>query len=509
MVVTQVLSLLAERIDSSRVVVFLLLTAGMLALAFKFYSRGLRNKSAQVEKKWFGKLDPNLWYLDGKAYDFTSFADRHPGGLHALWLGKGRDCSGLFHSYHLRLPSQEVLNKYLAPEDKQPKIDTTNREETEEFYGRQKFTFDKNGFYSVLKQQVVQHFDDKGIDWKSDNLHWFFAVLNVVLQLGSLVAILILAPVYGFHWSTVLAALVHAFGRSMTIVQATHGGSHFALSRNPAVNRWWYRIGTVLIAMWAPPNWDLQHVVAHHIYTNEWPFDSDSAFPLKSIAANQRRFWYHKYQHIYAWLIYAFVTPLVQLNAIKELVTGKQVTFRMRYDAPGLREEGIICSILGFCYQIMPLVLVPFGQIWHVWFLTTLAHSLFFSLQFVINHEIDEVHDERDATRTDSPKPLPSQLPQRSTDWGAYQCEESFSFAPHSRLALYLSGGLNTQIEHHLFPGVHFSHYKDIAEITRRVAKKFGVPYRSTPTLPSAWRKHYNLLKNPPTAVKRDNKKSK
>jgi cytochrome b involved in lipid metabolism len=42
------------------------------------------------------------WYLNGKAYDFTNFLERHPGGEWALQLGKGRECLGLYHSYHLR-----------------------------------------------------------------------------------------------------------------------------------------------------------------------------------------------------------------------------------------------------------------------------------------------------------------------------------------------------------------------------------------------------------------------
>jgi hypothetical protein len=133
-----------------------------------------------------------------------------------------------------------------------------------------------------------------------------------------------------------LYAFLHGIVRAVLVVQTTHAASHFSMSMNPMFNRWSYRVGTVLIGLWAPKSWDLQHVVAHHgmncctwhamllsssllipinvciiVYTNEWPWDSDSAFPIKSILYNQKRFGYHKYQHLYMWIVYALFIPLV------------------------------------------------------------------------------------------------------------------------------------------------------------------------------------------------------
>jgi len=64
-------------------------------------------------------------------------------------------------------------------------------------------------------------------------------------------------------------ALIHGFLRAILVVQTTHAASHFSFSRFPMVNRWAYRLGTVLIGLWCPKTWDYQHIVAHHIYTNE------------------------------------------------------------------------------------------------------------------------------------------------------------------------------------------------------------------------------------------------
>jgi len=288
-------------------------------------------------------------------------------------------------------------------------------------------------------------------------------------------------------------AFLHAILRAVLVMQTTHAASHFAMSLDPTVNRWAYRLGTIMIGLWSPKTWDTQHVVAHHIYTNEWPFDSDSAFPIKSILYNQRRFWYHKYQHIYMWFFYAGFIPLIMLNSIRELAIGKQVTFRLRYHHAGAKEEAWGCTTLGALYLVLPFFFHPFGTAFRLVAFMSILSSLLFSLQFVVNHEVDDII---------SDKPHAP-----SIDFGQFQLEEAFTFSPDSYLALQFAGGLNTQIEHHLFPGVHYSHYGELSKIVRRVALRFGLKYQYSDTWIGAVIKHYKLLKNPPSSVRLPSKK--
>jgi hypothetical protein len=91
---------------------------------------------------------------------------------------------------------------------------------------------------------------------------------------------------------------------SLFVLGMAHGQPlglpHWHLSHWPLVPQ-----GAGMLTAWLPvpgvdavclQTWDYQHIVAHHIYTNEWPYDTDSAFPLKSILYNQRRLFFHKYQ---------------------------------------------------------------------------------------------------------------------------------------------------------------------------------------------------------------------
>jgi len=209
---------------------------------------------------------------------------------------------------------------------------------------------------------------------------------------------------------------------------------------------------------------------------------------LKSILYNQRRLFFHKFQHIYIWLVYAFTIPLVMLNSIRELAGERQATFKMYFDVKGSRFEAWTCSILSIVYVLLPFICMPFWTALPLALVSNIFSSLFFSLQFVVNHEVDSII---------TPAPFSPNV-----DFGAYQLQQSLTFNPDSRLALELSGGLNTQIEHHLFPCVHYSHYKDISHIVRRLAKQFGLDYQFRPHWYQAVQAHYNVLKTPPKSIK-------
>ena len=92
-------------------------------------------------------LNPKLWYLYGKPYNFNSFIKKHPGGEQAILLGRGRDCTALFESYHTNKPSKRLINEY--------KVDNNNNDIN---IITPTFTFNDNGFYNVLKKKNTKIF---------------------------------------------------------------------------------------------------------------------------------------------------------------------------------------------------------------------------------------------------------------------------------------------------------------------------------------------------------------
>jgi linoleoyl-CoA desaturase len=80
--------------------------------------------------------------------------------------------------------------------------------------------------------------------------------------------------------------------------------------------------------------------------------------------------------------------------------------------------------------------------------------------------------------------------------WAVHELVNTADFAPNSRILSWFIGGLNYQIEHHLFSGVCHVHYKELAPIVRATTAAFGLPYHVQPTFLKAVLEHARMLKN-------------
>ena len=98
------------------------------------------------------KLNPQWWYLRGRAYDLSDFVAAHPGGEQAINLGRGRDCTALFESYHVRLPSQSMLDRYQVISHSQGDKKYPLR------INHEPYTFDESGFFRTVKRRARDHF---------------------------------------------------------------------------------------------------------------------------------------------------------------------------------------------------------------------------------------------------------------------------------------------------------------------------------------------------------------
>jgi fatty acid desaturase len=122
------------------------------------------------------------------------------------------------------------------------------------------------------------------------------------------------------------------------------------------------------------------------------------------------------------------------------------------------------------------------GVLHYVVFMIVCGYA--FVLMFSVNHLTEETA-------------FPDEgLPVESRDWAALQVMTSSNFANDSAFWTFLSGGLNFQIEHHLFPGVNHMHLRNISPIVKQACKEFGVPYYSFPTFAAAVYSYYAHLKN-------------
>ena len=132
----------------------------------------------------------------------------------------------------------------------------------------------------------------------------------------------------------------------------------------------------------------------------------------------------------------------------------------------------------------VPLLVYP----WWVVLCGYLAHSMATSLVTATTFQLAHCVEEADFTS-------PEELRSSRRAWAVHELETTVDFCQHNKVLTWLLGGLNFQIEHHLFPRVAHSHYPHIATIVRRRAERHGIRYTVQPSLRAALRSHQRHLR--------------
>jgi len=225
-------------------------------------------------------------------------------------------------------------------------------------------------------------------------------------------------------------------------------------------------------------HWTNQHIVRHHIETNIIPIDYDTMYPVKRVIDAYRPLWFHRYQHIYMWFLYCHTMVAWTLGDIA-YAFHPRVPLNLKAKSLSLSYAFILHA------WVLPYLVLPFWTAWAFTYTEIVVSSLFFSFQFVVNHEVTGT----EGHSTDQ-------------DWAVYQILSSHDFGidesaePTLTEMMYchLSGGLNNQIAHHLFPSTHFTHYPRITRVIRAFCKEEGVPFQESRSMWTALSKHYSHL---------------
>jgi linoleoyl-CoA desaturase len=267
-----------------------------------------------------------------------------------------------------------------------------------------------------------------------------------------------------------------------------HDANHGAYSANPTVNKW---VGySVNLAGSVGFNWKLQHNVLHHTYTNIEGLDEDiaskagmrftDAAPLKKA---------HKLQFIYIFAHYSIMTlywvlakDIVQL--IRYRRDGVNAATPAEYRGQILRLIGVK-SVYFFAFLVMPTLFfgIPFWQVITGFLLMHVTGSLILSVVFQLAHTIEG---------TDHP--VPDAEGNINNIWAVHQLHTTMNFSRHNKWLSWYVGGLNFQVEHHLFPKICHVHYPHIAPIVKKTAEEFNIPYLESPTFWVALRSHLRYL---------------
>ena len=349
--------------------------------------------------------------------------------------------------------------------------------------------FDRNSnidFYKTLQKRVRKYFKENNITRFGN----FSMVLKTIIMVSLyFVPFILLLTVVNSVWLSFAMWVLMAVGISGIGLSVMHDASHGAYSKYKFVNS--FLGGLISVAGGSDTVWNIQHNVLHHTFTNVTGLDEDiDPGSILRFSPHEERKSYHKYQYLYAWFLYGLMTL--------SWITAKDFKQIVRYKKEGLikSEKSNFGSILAVIivskllyygvFLVLPLIFTPIA-----WYFTLLG---FLTMHFLTGFALGLVFQTAHVVPT-SNFPMPDESGNIKADWAVSQLFNTSNFAPKSKFLSWFVGGLNFQIEHHLFPNICHVHYKKISKIVKKTAKEYNLPYHSERTFFKAIKSHALMLK--------------
>jgi len=344
---------------------------------------------------------------------------------------------------------------------------------------------DKPEFIKELRRRVNKYFDDNKISKKANFNMKFKTVFMLFLYFAPFV--LMLTGVFSSLWSVLLMWTLMGFGMSGIGLSVMHDANHGSYSKNKYVNQALGYLSNFLGAY--HKNWKIQHNILHHSYTNIEGLDGDIKTPVMRFSPNQKRKKLHKFQLFYAPFFYSIMTIYWSLTKdFEQIVNYKK---RDLLISQGLNAKKAIfqVSFNKLWYfaltLVLPIILIalPWWQITIGFVIMHLICGLTLALIFQPAHVIEE---------TDFFEP--EDKGEMENNWAIHQLKTTANFAGKSIFFSWFIGGLNYQIEHHLFPNICHVHHKKISGIVKRTAEEFNLTYKQHKTFFGALKSHFSML---------------
>ncbi len=344
---------------------------------------------------------------------------------------------------------------------------------------------DRPEFFKVLRNRVNQHFQENNIS-KHANFEMVFKSVFMVC-LYTIPLILMLTGVVASFWGVMAMWTLMGFGMSGIGLAVMHDANHGSYSSNPRVNKVVSYVINLIGGFHT--NWRIQHNVLHHSFTNVHEHDDDISKGIMRFSPDQERKGVFRFQAYYAPILYALMT--VYWLLLKDFQQLYKYSKQNLIEAQGLTTgEAFVYIIFNKAWYVgltivLPIMLIdlPWTSVMAGFFIMHFICGLVLALIFQPAHVIEET----DFFKTDEDGNL-------ENNWAIHQMRTTSNFAHKSVLFSWFVGGLNYQVEHHLFPNICHVHYKDISSIVKSTAKEYGIPYHEHETFFDAVKSHFTLL---------------
>lgn len=341
----------------------------------------------------------------------------------------------------------------------------------------------RDGFQRELRSRVQAYFDATGLPTR-DCPQMYRKTAIIVAWLATSYLLLVFCA--GAWWQAIPLAISLGLAMAAVGFSIQHDGGHGAYSNRAWINR---AMALMLDLLGGSSYvWAKKHNSVHHTYSNITDHDDDINIGFFGrLSPHQPRYWFHRWQHAYLWVLYGLLPIKWQLyDDFRDVLLARVGQYRF----PRPRGWDLAIFVAGklvfFCLAfVVPLQLRSLGDVLICYLLASFVQGLALSVVFQLAHCVEEASF-----------PLPSEdTGKMENAWAVHQVQTTVDFARHSRWLSWYCGGLNYQIEHHLFPQICHLHYPAIAPIVEQVCGEYGLDYCSHPTFRSSLASHYRWLK--------------
>lgn len=346
-----------------------------------------------------------------------------------------------------------------------------------------KFSVSENSFHNELRVRINNYFEQKKVKMTGNYKLYLKAVILICSIILIYTHVVFFTPNVFFVVleSILLGVLVAGIGFNIM-----HDGSHGSFSSHKWINT--VSAYTVNVLGANSFLWNMKHNVIHHTYTNIDGVDDDIDVGIfMRMSKTQKKYMMHKYQHYYFWILYSFLY-ILWIFVLDYIKYFRGSIGEIKINNMKLNDHIVFWLFKAlhlFLFIGLPLYFLGI-KLFLVYFLVmTLVAGFVLSIVFQLAHTVEDTHFPQADLKSGK----------MEDEWAVHQLKTTANFATKNKLVSWFVGGLNFQIEHHLFPKISHIHYPAISDIIRQTCKEFGIEYIEYPKVRYAIASHVNHLK--------------
>ncbi|GAA0873238.1 acyl-CoA desaturase [Gangjinia marincola] len=344
---------------------------------------------------------------------------------------------------------------------------------------------DTQNFFRTLNKRVNTYFKENNI---KRTANWKLHLKTVIMFCVFLAPYFLILTLDVSDWWKLLFTIIMGVGMAGIGMNVMHDGNHGSYSNKKWVNK--IIGGSMYLLGGSVYNWQVQHNVLHHTYTNIHGHDEDLDAG-RVIRFSKHAPWYsfQKYQHYYSVFLYGLLTfNWILVADFKQ--TKRYLARKLSYgEMPSKVKQWSTVAITKVVYLSL-WIAIPMivGIIWWKvllgFFIMHYVAGLILSIVFQLAHVVEGVD-----------MPIPDESGNMKNTWAIHQLFTTTNFSTKNPIMNWFTGGLNHQVEHHIFPNISHVHYNKISKIVKSTAKEFDLPYLEYKTTRAALKAHFSYLK--------------